>query len=192
MILMNRRLLLLTLPILLLSIAMLFSTQVPRAHAATGAICLQDPFTNTPLPANPCPATAPTLNAPRPTAPQVAPTQIRMGVYISGSDAMNGFDVILSADPTVLKPAGIDLSGSVLAIGGNPSIVVECLSGILITGPTCTSSDSITTLHLGAQAPLGAISANPISGLMFTAIYNVTGATTRAIPISYAVFCLKK
>jgi len=102
---------------LILAAAFLLTPYVPTAHAATGTVCLQDPTTNTPLPANPCPATGPTLNAPRPVRPQISPTQIRIGGLYLGFDAMNGFDVILSANPAILKPAGVDLSGSVLAIG---------------------------------------------------------------------------
>src|SRR4029077_20900919 len=59
-------------------------------------------------------------------------TQLRVSVFIQNSTALNGFDITLLADHTILKPAGADLTGTVLP--GPPTVLVECLSGILVKG----------------------------------------------------------
>jgi hypothetical protein len=98
-------------------------------------------------------------------------------VFIQGSGGLNGFDITLLTDHAILRPAGIDLTGTVLV--GTPTIVVECLSGVLITGSTCTSTDTIDTIELAAtSAPGSGITSTPTTGLLFTAIYNITGTTS--------------
>src|SRR5207245_11763355 len=76
-----------------------------------------DPSALPVAPASPCPiAHAPqwTFTGPPPTAPQISPTQLRVGVAINGSDPTNGFTVILKADHNILRPAGVDLTGTVI------------------------------------------------------------------------------
>src|SRR5437016_2207494 len=103
-------------------------------------------------------------------------TQLRVSVFIQNSTGLNGFDVTLLADHTILRPAGADLTGSVLP--GPQTLLLECLSGILLSGPTCSSTDTIDTLHLAVGSTPGTITGTPTTGLLFTAIYNVTGTAS--------------
>lgn len=116
-----------------------------------------------------CPSSPPTFTG----AYTVPNQQLRVQVFIQGSNAMNGFDITLKANHTILKPVAIDLTGTVLP--GEVSIIVECFSGVLKAGSLCASTDTIDTLHLAVTAGLGTITTPPTTGLLFTAIYNITG-----------------
>src|SRR6267143_6005860 len=155
---MNKRLLLLSLPLLLLAAVVVIPLSTLPVHAATGPVCLQVP-SSVPNPAAVSCATAPTFDAPV-TTPA---TQLRVGVYVQGSDPLNGFGVTLLTDPTVLKPADADLTGTVLLTAlpaGTPSVIVKCIGGILKAGNSCdAATDSVSTIHFAAVAALGSITA---------------------------------
>ncbi len=178
---MKKRILVLVLPLLALALIFGFQSFVPSAHAVTGLVCLQDPNAGAASPTAPCPTSPPDLNGPAPTAPQTSRTQIRIGVFIQGSDALNGFDIILLSS-NVLRAAGVDFTGTV--VPGATTVVVECLDGVLVSGPTCVPQDTPpsgkSTLHFALAAGPAAITAPNISGLLFTAVYNITGTTPAA------------
>ena len=171
----------------------------PTAHAATtgfpGLVCLNDPSVASVT--TPCQngGTVPTpfvFNAPFPPTPETAPEQIRVGVYLQNSTGTDGFTVILTANFNILHPAGVDLSNTLLL--GTPVVLAECLSGNIIQGSACSGADNVTTLELSATSELGKPNTvTPTTGLLFTAIYNVTGAApSGGIPISFqtsAQFC---
>src|SRR6266849_9437179 len=133
---MNKRMLLLTLPLLLLFAVVAIPLSTLPVHAATGVVCLGDPSTVALNPSAPCPVTTPTFTAPVTTT---IATQLKVGVYLSGSDPMNGFGITLLADHTILTPADADLTGSVLnqaSPPGTPTVIVKCIGGILKAGST--------------------------------------------------------
>ncbi len=165
---MNKPLILLLVPaILLLAVVASSNNMIPLAHAATGEVCLADPSTATGS-ATPCPSPAPVFAGP-------IGQQIRVGVFVQGSDALNGFDITLVADHTVLAPLSVDLTGT--TVPGATTIVLECIQGILKAGSVCAPTDNIDTLHLVLTAGLGLITTPPTTGLFFTAVYNITGTT---------------
>src|SRR2546425_345120 len=168
------------------------SIAIPTAHAATtgfpGLVCLNDASVASPT--TPCQnsGTNPTpfiFNAPFPPSPETAPEQIRVGVYLQNSTGTDGFTVILTANFNILHPAGVDLSNTLLL--GTPVVLAECLSGNIIQGSACSGADNVTTLELSATSELGnPNTVTPTTGLLFTAIYNVTGATPAGgVPISF-------
>ncbi len=164
-----------------------------------GTVCLADAagLTTSPAPGpgNPCQTSPYMFNSPYPPSPQLGPTQIRVGVYINGSDGFGGFTIIINATHTVLAASGVDLSGSILQPScneQNPStctiqVFAECLDGVLVKGPACSGADGLDTLDLSASVPLGSgNTAAPSTGLLFTAIFNVTGtAPSGGVPISF-------
>ncbi len=146
----------------------------PPAHGQfTGTVCLVPPGTTS------CPSSPASITG-------TVGTQLRVSVFIQNSDGLNGFDVTLLADRTILKPAGADLTGTVLI--APQAVVVECLSGILVVGNTCSSTDSINTLHFAVVGAPGMITGTPTTGLLFTAIYNITGSTT-GTPLGFQTGC---
>ena len=100
---------------------------------------------------------------------------------------MNGFEVILTANKSFLVPVDVDLSGTVLP--GTPTVIVECIRGLLIRGSVCSPADNTTTLHLVATASPGQSTTPPTTGLLFIAIYNIVGTVTSGIPVTYASGC---
>jgi hypothetical protein len=112
-------------------------------------------------------------------------TQLRVTVFIQGSDALNGAQVILLADHTIIKPAGADITGTVVPGG---SILQECIGGVLVRGNVCGSRDTADTIDVAVIAGPGQITNAPTTGLLFTAIYNVTAATS-GTPIGYQTGC---
>jgi hypothetical protein len=146
----------------------------PSVHGQlTGTVCLVTPGTTT------CPSSPASLSG-------TTGTQLRVSVFIQNSDGTNGFDVTLLADRTILKPAGADLTGTVLI--APQTVLVECLSGILVKGNVCSSTDTVNTLHFAAVGAPGMITGTPTTGLLFTAIYNITG-TTSGIPLGFQTGC---
>src|SRR5207247_11324322 len=111
--------------------------------------------------------------------------QILMGVFVNNSAGFLAFDVTLNTNSTVLRPAGIDLSGSILS---QPLIALECLGGLNLTQASCDATvDSVDTLRLAAAS--FAKTSTPSTGLLFTAIYNITGTTSRVLPIGFQTGC---
>src|SRR5438094_4778085 len=110
-----------------------------------------------------------------------APTTVSVPINIAGSDPLNGFDIQVFADPTILSATSVSL-GSVLA---SPSIVIECINGILVVGSTCAPQDANGVVHLGA-AQIGSLTS--ASGVLFTINYNVVG-NSAGTPISFNTGC---
>src|SRR2546425_3407631 len=140
----------------------LSSMQISLKAQPVGLICL-------------APASATACPAPPVTVTGSVGSQLQVPVLVQGSDLFSGFDITLKTNHTILKPAGVSVTGSLLAGG---SIVVECLGNVLKVGSTCTSTDTLDTLHLVFVGPLTPLA--PVSGLLFTAIFNVTGTTSTA------------
>ncbi len=162
------------LSICLVAALFLAPTLSTPVHAQfTGKVCLTSPG------ATACPSSPPTLGG-------TVGSQTRIAVFIQSSDGLNGFDVTLLANHNILKPAGVDLTGTVLI--PPQSILVECLGGVLVQGPTCSPQDTPDTLHLAATGAPGQITSTPTTGLLFTAIYNVASATS-GISVGYQTGC---
>jgi hypothetical protein len=149
----------LIIPLLFISILPVLPAAIPRAHAATGTVCLTDSITVG------CPSSSEVLFA-------SSGSTLTVLVQIAGSDSLNGFNIQIQTDNTVLQAAGASLSGSI--IGSGATVVLECLDGTLVVGNACDATDGPGVLHFAA-AKTGALVAG--SGLLFTATYNVVSQT---------------
>ena len=163
---------LLVLSVLILAVFS-FPQMIPHARAQlTGVVCIGPDLPGQTA----CPSSAVALTGPSTTGPF---TQIRFQVFIQATDPMNGFDITLLAPHAVLVPVGVDLSGSIL--GAGPTVLAECLQGVLVAGSVCQASDTIDTIHLAAVAAPGALPGGTTpagaSGLLFTALYSIVGAS---------------
>ncbi len=188
---MNKKLLLLVLPLLLVAVFVAIP-QIPQAHAnpGTGQVCIQD-FTSVPQ-TNPAPCTHLGLNVgPTFDGPFVTPNhQIQFGVYVNASDALNGWDITLFANHNFLVPASVDPTHSLVGPenipGASLAVVVLCLQGVSKTG-NCLATDTIDTLHYSV---VGSKTTGVSSGLLFTAVYNITGQTPAGgISLGYQSGC---
>src|SRR2546429_2238977 len=97
-----------------------------------------------------------------------------------GADSIGGFDITLVANHTIIKPADARLAGSILSGG---TVLAKRIGGVLKTGAACRPSDSLDTIELAAIDPPGQVTYAPTTGLLFTAVYNVTG--TIGTPIDF-------
>src|SRR2546425_2044596 len=173
-----------TVLVLLLCLTVVFSAplDIPRAHGVTptGEVCLVDPTSGTGS-ATPCPTNTPVFAGPK-------GEQIRIGVFIQGSYNVTGFDITILTNHTFLTPTGVDLTGTVLP--GTPIVLLECLQNVKISGTVCPPTDTIDTLTYAVSAGLGQHTTSPTTGLLFTAIYNMTSTTTvGGITVGYQTGC---
>jgi len=177
----RNRSLFIALPLTLLALFAWSSAIILPSHGTspTGLVCLADPASVSPPPVRSCPTSPYTFSGPFPSTPQTLPTQLQVGVYVNGSDALNGFDITLMVDHTILTPAGVDLTGTILP--GAPTITVECISGVYFQ--SCATTDNVDTLHLAVSAG-PSLTTPPTTGLLFTAIYNITGMNAAGSPVS--------
>ena len=102
-------------------------------------------------------------------------TTVSVPIDVSSSAGFNAFQIIVSADSSILQGASVSVSGSVLP---SPTILAECLGGVLVAGTSCAAQASGTQFVELAVANQGGMSTtNPVSGLLFTITYNVVGLT---------------
>lgn len=158
--------------LVLLGTIFLFPATNPAHGQFTGTVCI------IPTSFSSCPSSPPTIGG-------TVGTQLRVSVFIQGSDALNGAQVILLANHAIIKPAGADITGTVVPGG---SILLECIGGVLVHGNVCDSHDNVDTIDVAIIAAPGQITTAPTTGLLFTAIYNVTAATG-GTPLGYQTGC---
>lgn len=159
----NNRLVLTLFFALLLLGSIWFSETHTASGQLVGLVCV------TPASAMACPPPPVTLTG-------SIGSQLSIPVLIQGSDLFSGFDITLKTNHTILVPAGVSLSGSLLAGG---VVVLECVGIALKVGPSCSSTDTPDTLHLVYVSTL--LGFSPVTGLLFTAIFNVTSNLSTAI-----------
>jgi hypothetical protein len=116
-----------------------------------------------------------------------ASSQLRVAVVLDGTpppgSLIDGFDIALLADHSVLKPAGFDMSGTILQ--GSITILAVCIGGVPKNGGRCAQTDTINTIHVAAA---GLFATSPFPGPLFTAIYNITGSTSTTL-ITFQTGC---
>ena len=110
-------------------------------------------------------------------------TQLKVGVFVNNTDTFSIFDITLLADHMILTPAGANNNG--VFAGASP--ISECIGGVqkVPSAAPCQSfetQDTIELTVLGTATPVG------FTGLLFTAIYNITGST-HTTPIGFQTGC---
>src|SRR6266566_6039737 len=134
--------------LLLLGTIFLIPATAPAHGQFTGTVCI------IPTSSSSCPSSPATIGG-------TVGTQLRVSVFIQGSDALNGAQVILLADHTIIKPAGADITGTVVPGG---SIVLECIGGVLVQGNVCDSHDNADTIDVAVLAGPQQITTAPTTG----------------------------
>jgi hypothetical protein len=179
----------LVLPLILVASFLFYPVVVPQAHAApTPTVCLRDPNSNAVSVGNPCSGSTPIFDGPAAGTGQTSPSQIRIGVYVNSSAALDGFDISLLANHTVLHPVGVDTTGTILP--GSTGTVVECIGGKNFTDEPCATGDTADTIHFALES-FDVLTTPPTTGLLFTAIYNITGTSVAAgISVGFATDCV--
>src|SRR6266571_1563451 len=137
-----------------------------HANPGTGTVCIED-FTSVPVTvAEPCNHVLSGTTPVGPTfdGPFVTPNhQVQIGLYVNGSDPLNGWDITLLADHTKLVPVSVDPTHS-------------------LVGPENIAGASLSVV--------GGKTTGVSSGLLFTAVYNITGQTPAGgVSIGYQSGC---
>jgi hypothetical protein len=112
-----------------------------------------------------------------------------VGVYVNDSDPMNAFAITLISNHNILTPIDADFSGTVLV--GTPTLLLKCIGAVLIVGAKCDSIvDTADTITIKVTGGLGQVTPIHTTGLLFTAIYNITGHTlSSGIPVNFQTGC---
>ena len=149
---------------------------VPAAHATSlvGKVCLASTT------ATDCPITPPTIAGPLPGLTSF----FLLRVLVNSSDALNGWDITLRTDHTVLSPAGVKI-GTVNI--GTATEIVKCIGGVNKLGSSpCPPTDSVDTLHYAVSGSL--TPSRPVTDLLFTANFTIV-ANSANTPITFQTGC---
>ena len=161
---------------------------IPRGYAATtGLVCIAS---ISDVVGGKCPTAAPSFNGPL-TTPN---TLLRVPVMINDTDTFNGFDITInstrdSAGHSVLKPYGVDLTGSVMPANSIP--LVECAGTISIIGNSCAVNATIDNpTSVRAAVIFSSFLTIGTTGLLFTAIFSINGtAAIGGVTIGFQNHC---
>ena len=144
----------------------------PNAHGASvGLVCLAGPQDTN------CPSTPLAISA-------TSGTQLTVAVNVQGSGSLNGFDILVKADPNVLHGSSLDLTGSVL--GSNTFEVAKCID---FAGFGCSPENGIGVVEFAAVA-LGSSTTSPTTGRLFSITYNAT-KNSSAVNVDFQTGCSK-
>ena len=142
-----------------------------------GTVCLADPST-----ASNCSGSAGVIfNGPL-TNPR---SQLRVGVFIDNSARFYAFDITLKADHNILLPSDADITNTILP---NAVFLTKCIGGVAKAGISCPTTDTVDTIEAYVYDPYGSTFDPTATGLLFTAVYNIT-TTTSNTAIAFQTGC---
>lgn len=159
-------------PLLLLGVVSIMTgVSFPQAHAlAPGIVCISGASSTS------CPVTPITFTG-------ASGTLLDVAVNIQGSAGLNGFDIFVKADPTVLSAVSVDLSSSVL--GPNVLTIANCIG---FTGSGCTAAENGVGIVRVAMVALAFSTTTPTTGHLFNVEYNIT-KTVSNLKVGYQNGC---
>jgi hypothetical protein len=137
---------------IVLSMVLVLPGLVPRARAATGLVCIADQSVNP----SSCPASPPNLTG-------SAGSIVTVAVNIQGSDSLNGFDISVQVNPSVLEPLTVTYNNSVIH---SPNFVAAI------------SANSTTGVARLALVALGYVVTGPVTGNLFNINYKVLSSNS--------------
>jgi len=147
---------------IVLLIALAIPLAIPHANAATGLVCIADPSVS---PAS-CPASPASFSG-------VVGSNVTVAVNIQGSHTVNGFDISILVDSSVLQPVNIMVANSIIH---DPKFIVT---------QTVDPNSGIARL---AMVAAGYSVPGPVTGNLFTIVYRVL-ASNRGTGIVFQTGC---
>jgi len=101
---------------------------------------------------------------------------LTVAVDIQNSATLNGFDILVKTDNSLLNPYAVGISGIGGAILGGGSVTIICINGTKASGTatSCSPQDGPGVVHVaitGTKIP------EPATGLLFTVSYHIIGQT---------------
>jgi hypothetical protein len=157
--------------LLLGAVSMIAGVSFPQAHAlAQGIVCISGPSSTS------CPASPITFTG-------ASGTMLDVAVNIQGSESLNGFDIFIKADPTVLSAVSVNLTSSVL--GPNVLTIANCIG---FTGSGCTAAENGVGIVRVAMVALAFATTTPTTGHLFSVEYNII-KTVSNLKVGYQNGC---
>jgi hypothetical protein len=170
----------------LLLLAPFIVIQPARAVTTPGIVCISDPIYND-------------CSVPgsfRSTSFAVG-TKLTIAVNIQNSDNLNGYNIYVQADPTVLRGSSVDMTSNIFPPPSlapmipSTRILAICIDNVLKAGNACSLQDALGVVHVAGVAlnatVIPALNA-PATGRLFSITYTVVG-TTPGMTIGYATGC---
>src|SRR6266571_4073573 len=154
-----------------------------KGHAVlTGTVCIAQSTTATACPSAPLNFAA------------SASSSLTVTIFIQGSDALNGVDMSVMTDPTILNPTATSFcTGSTYCnsppvtsiVAASPLVLIDCINGAPVanSGGSCNSYDGSGIASIGILNLGGGCVVTPCTGLIFTVTYHVIATTPAAIDV---------
>ncbi len=161
-----------SIPLLLLAAFLMVPTATPSAHAfIKGTVCIADPSTSN------CPSSPPTFTG-------STGSQLTVAVNVQGSDNIQGFDIHVKTDPSVLNPTSFSVAGDVLTNypGSFGVFFFGCINNTPVNGGNgCSAAVDGSGIVRVIATGLGCCgTVAPTTGLLFTITYNVVNGGSSA------------
>ena len=90
--------------------------------------------------------------------------------------AFTGWDIFVQTNSSVIDPKSADITGNTLAqnYSAAPTLLLECVDGIVTAGPACGQVKGPGIIEVAAAYIGPTTVPDEVSGLLFTITYNVT------------------
>src|SRR5207247_6159505 len=119
-----------------------------------------------------CPSTIPSFGG-------AQGSQLTVSVVLQGSDPIGGFDVFVKTINSMLNPASVDLSGSLIT---QPTFTTECVNGVAVQGSCSSPANGLGVVEVSTiDASGNNVCSAPCTGLLFSVTYNIVGTGTTDI-----------
>src|SRR5256886_2794084 len=106
-------------------------------------------------------------------------SQLTVTVFLEGSDQIGGFDVFVKTINSVLNPASVDLSVSLIT---SPSFTTECVNNNAVQGSCSNAANGLGVVEVSTiDASGNNVCSAPCTGLLFRITYNIVGTGTTDI-----------
>jgi hypothetical protein len=160
------------LPLLLLAAFLVLPSATPQAHAfITGTVCIADSSSTN------CASSPPTFSG-------STGSQLTVAINVQGSDNIQGFDIHVKTDPSVLNPTSFSVAGDVLSKypGSFGVAFFGCINNTPInSGNGCSSTVDGPGVVRVIATGLGCCgTVVPTTGLLFTVTYAIVNGGSSA------------
>ena len=103
-------------------------------------------------------------------------SQFTVSVFLQDSDPIGGFEVFVKTINTILSPASIDLSGSLIS---QPNFTTLCVNGVAVQGSCSNAANGLGVAEVSTiDASGNNVCSAPCTGLLFSITYNIVGTGT--------------
>ncbi len=111
-------------------------------------------------------------------------TQLKVAVNIQNSPGLNGFDISVKTNPSILSLQSFDTTGNVFT-GQNIIVIRNCINGAGTACQTGVDGPGVASLAIVA---INFITPTPTTGRLFAINYNIIGSSA-STPIVYPTGC---